>query len=114
MSIAGNSSSQSLRALRLRSDMWPPSGGFSRGNSLESNWSEVMSIPPKRRAVKTPRRYSSHLRQAQAAATRRQIVDAALSVFLEHGYAGATMQRIAAAAGVVVETIYRTFDGKAG
>ena len=41
-------------------------------------------------------------------------MDAALSVFLEHGYTGATMQKIAAAAGVVVETIYRTFDGKAG
>jgi len=40
-------------------------------------------------------------------------VDAALNAFLEDGYAGATMQRIAASAGVVVETIYRTFDGKA-
>lgn len=73
-----------------------------------------MSLPPKTRAVKTPRRYSSELRQAQAAATRRQIVDAALNVFLEHGYTGATMQRIATSAGVVVETIYRAFDGKAG
>jgi AcrR family transcriptional regulator len=65
------------------------------------------------RPVKSSRRYSSRIRQAQAAATRRQIVDAALNAFLEDGYAGATMQRIAAAAGVVVETIYRTFDGKA-
>ena len=73
-----------------------------------------MSLPPKRHTVKTPRRYSSELRQAQATATRRQIVDAALNAFLEHGYTGATMQRIAASAGVVVETIYRTFDGKAG
>ena len=40
-------------------------------------------------------------------------MDAALIAFLEDGYAGATMQRIAASAGVVVETIYRTFDGKA-
>lgn len=72
-----------------------------------------MSIPPKRSSVKSRRRYSSKLRQAQATATRRQIVDAALNAFLEHGYGGATMQRIAASAGVVVETIYRTFDGKA-
>jgi AcrR family transcriptional regulator len=54
----------------------------------------------------------SPLRQEQAAATRRKIVDAALSAFLEHGYSGATMQKIAASAGVVVETIYRAFDGK--
>jgi AcrR family transcriptional regulator len=48
------------------------------------------------------------------AATRQKIVDAALDAFLAHGYAGATMQKIAASAGVVVETIYRGFDGKAG
>jgi AcrR family transcriptional regulator len=71
-----------------------------------------MSIPPKSRAVKPARTYASPLRQEQAAATRRRIVDAALSTFLEHGYAGATMQKIAASAGVVVETIYRAFDGK--
>ena len=73
-----------------------------------------MSIPPNSRDVKPRRRYESELRKAQAAETRRAIVDAALTVFLEHGYAGATMQRIAQAAGVVVETIYRSFDGKAG
>jgi AcrR family transcriptional regulator len=73
-----------------------------------------MTIPPNSRNVKSPRRYDSQLRQAQAAATRRAIVDAALAAFLEHGYAGATMQKIAVSAGVVVETIYRAFDGKAG
>lgn len=72
-----------------------------------------MSVPPNPPRVKSSRRYSSRIREAQAAATRRQIVDAALNAFLEDGYAGATMQRIAASAGVVVETIYRTFDGKA-
>jgi AcrR family transcriptional regulator len=73
-----------------------------------------MSIPPKSRPVKPSRSYASPLRQEQAAATKRKIVDAALSAFLEHGYAGATMQKIAASAGVVVETIYRGFDGKPG
>jgi AcrR family transcriptional regulator len=72
-----------------------------------------MSVPPKSRAVKSSRRYSSQLRQAQAAETRKKIVDAALAAFLEDGYAGATMQKIAASADVVVETIYRAFDGKA-
>lgn len=73
-----------------------------------------MTIPPKSRDVKPSRRYDSELRKSQAAATRQVIVDAALAVFLEHGYAGATMQKIAESAGVVVETIYRAFDGKAG
>lgn len=71
-----------------------------------------MSIPPKSAGVKSSRRYASQLRQEQAAATRRKIIDAALEAFLEHGYAGTTMQTIAASAGVVVETIYRGFNGK--
>ncbi|HEV3473526.1 MAG TPA: TetR/AcrR family transcriptional regulator [Actinomycetota bacterium] len=73
-----------------------------------------MNIPSKAERVKPPRRYTSTLRQSQAAATRRAIVDAALTVFLEHGYVGATMNQIARSAGVVVETIYRSFDGKPG
>ncbi len=73
-----------------------------------------MSVPPKVGHVKPRRRYNSELRQEQAAATRRAIVEAALTTFLEEGYAGTTMQKIAASAGVVVETIYRSFDGKAG
>lgn len=73
-----------------------------------------MTVPPKHSSVKPRRRYRSHLREAQAAATRRAIVEAALEAFLEHGYAGTTMQKIARSAGVVVETIYRAFDGKPG
>jgi AcrR family transcriptional regulator len=73
-----------------------------------------MTLPPKPNHVKPRRRYRSELRRAHAAATRRSIVDAALAAFLQHGYAGATMQKIADSAGVVVETIYRAFDGKAG
>jgi AcrR family transcriptional regulator len=64
--------------------------------------------------VKPRRRYDSSRRQEQAAQTRRDIVAAAHQVFLDHGYAGATLAGIAQAAGVVVETIYRGFDGKAG
>lgn len=73
-----------------------------------------MTIPSKSPPVKSHRRYRSQLREAQAAATRRAIVEAALEAFLDHGYARATMQKIAQSAGVVVETIYRAFDGKPG
>jgi AcrR family transcriptional regulator len=81
---------------------------------MEQTLIRVMTIPSNSRDVKPRRRYASELRRAQAAQTRRAIVDAALVAFLEHGYAGTTMQKIAESAGVVVETIYRTFGGKAG
>lgn len=62
--------------------------------------------------VKTPRRYQSPHRREQAARTRRKIVRAAQRLFLRHGYAGATMAAVAAEAGVVVETVYRSFGSK--
>jgi len=63
--------------------------------------------------VKPRRPYDSRRRQAQAAQTRQDILAAAHQVFLERGYAAATLASIAQAAGVVVETIYRGFGGKA-
>lgn len=65
-------------------------------------------------AVKTPRRYDSRRRQAQAAQTRADILEAAGRLFREHGYAATSMPSIAAEADVVVETIYRGFGSKAG
>jgi AcrR family transcriptional regulator len=50
----------------------------------------------------------------QAGRTRARILEAAQRVFLERGYAGATIPRIAAEAEVAVETIYRTAPGKPG
>jgi AcrR family transcriptional regulator len=63
--------------------------------------------------VKPRRRYNSTRRQAQAAQTRQDILDAAHQLFLERGYAGATLAAIAQTAGVVVETIYRAYGSKA-
>jgi AcrR family transcriptional regulator len=65
------------------------------------------------RAVKASRRYESPHRREQAQQTRRDIVAAANRLFLERGFAATTMAAIAAEAGVVVETVYRAFDGKA-
>ena len=39
---------------------------------------------------------------------------AAARVFLEHGYAGATIPAIAAEAGVALQTVYRAAPSKAG
>ncbi len=60
------------------------------------------------------RRYDAPKRREQAAHTRVKIIEAASRVFLELGYARATIPRIAAEAGVAVETVYRSASGKAG
>jgi AcrR family transcriptional regulator len=65
------------------------------------------------RVVKPSRRYKSPHRREQAAQTRRAIVAAARRLFLVRGSTASTMAAIAAEAGVVVETVYRAFDGKA-
>lgn len=58
------------------------------------------------------RSYSSARRDAQAAATRRSILDAAHRLFVAHGYAATTMQTIASEAGVAVQTVYAAFGSK--
>lgn len=64
--------------------------------------------------VKPRRRYESPRRQQQAAQTRADILAAAGTLFRDRGYAGTSMQEIATEAGVVVETIYRSFGSKGG
>lgn len=58
------------------------------------------------------RPYSSATRETAALATREAIIEAARRVFLERGYAGATMPAIADAAGVALDTIYVTVGTK--
>lgn len=65
--------------------------------------------------VKLPRRkYHSPLRADQARATRRRVLDAALGLFVERGYAGTTIAAVAQEAGVSAETVYGAFGGKRG
>jgi len=66
------------------------------------------------RPVKPRRRYDSSRRRAQAAQTRLDIATAARGVFEEQGYTAAGIAKIAEAAGVVVETVYRAFGSKSG
>ena len=58
------------------------------------------------------RTYHSPLRRAQAEATRARILDAALELFAEQGYAATSVSVIAARAGVAPETIYSSFGTK--
>jgi AcrR family transcriptional regulator len=64
--------------------------------------------------VKGKRRYESPRRRAQAAETRRHILEAAQGLFEQHGYATTTMSAIAAEAGVALKTVYVAFETKSG
>jgi AcrR family transcriptional regulator len=64
-------------------------------------------------SVKT-RRYDSPRRREQAAATRREILEAAQRLFEEQGYAATTMAAIAGEAGVALKTVYVAFETKSG
>jgi AcrR family transcriptional regulator len=64
--------------------------------------------------VKNTRRYDSPRRREQAAATRRDILEAAQRLFERQGYAGTTMAAIAAEAGVALKTVYVAFETKSG
>ena len=59
------------------------------------------------------RTYRSPRREQAAADTRAAILDAAESLFVEHGYAGTTVNQVAAASSVAPNTVYATFGGKA-
>jgi len=65
-------------------------------------------------AVKPRRRYHSPRRLEQAAATRRQILEAAERLFEDQGYGPTTMAAIAREAGVAVKTVYLAFETKSG
>jgi AcrR family transcriptional regulator len=60
-----------------------------------------------------PRRpYRSTRRAEQAAATRRDVIAAAVESFAARGFAATTLQSVADRAGVAVETVYATFKTK--
>src|SRR3954453_2358822 len=65
-------------------------------------------------AVNSKRTYNSPRRREQAAATRRQILDAARRLFESQGYAATTMAAIATEAGVALKTVYLAFETKSG
>lgn len=64
--------------------------------------------------VKARRRYTSHRRQESARRNRQAVLDVAERLFLQEGYAGATVASIAAAADVSPELIYKAHGGKSG
>ena len=65
-------------------------------------------------APKSKRSYDSPWRREQAAATRRDILEAAQGLFERQGYAATTMAAVAADAGVALKTVYAAFETKSG
>jgi AcrR family transcriptional regulator len=57
-------------------------------------------------------RYRETERQEILAQTRRRLLDAAVSEIARHGYEGANVERIAAAAGLAKGTLYNHFPSK--
>jgi len=64
--------------------------------------------------VRTKRRYDSSRRHAQAAATRRDILDAAETLFVRDGYGATPVSAIAREARVALKTVYVAFETKSG
>ena len=62
--------------------------------------------------MSTSRRYVSPVRAQQADATRRAILDAAVRLFVEPGYAATSVAAVARAAGVSTQTVYNGFATK--
>jgi len=58
------------------------------------------------------RAYISAQREAQAMATQRSILDAALRLFSASSYTATTIQAVADEAGVAVQTVYAVFGNK--
>jgi AcrR family transcriptional regulator len=65
-------------------------------------------------SVKPRRVYNAALRQEQAGATRRRILEAARRLFVARGYRTVTMDEIAREAGVAYQTVYAVFGTKLG
>ena len=62
----------------------------------------------------TTRPYRSDLRTQQAELTRSAIAEAARAAFLEHGWSGTSIRKVAEAAGVSEATVYAVYGSKAG
>ncbi len=64
--------------------------------------------------VKPSRSYNASRRREQARQSRIRVIETAERMFLGDGYSSTTVQAIATAAGVSVDTIFKSFGGKPG
>jgi len=64
--------------------------------------------------LENKRAYRSPRRTAQAQETRRLILDGARALFTTRGFAGTTIEAVAAEAGVAPQTVYAAYKNKRG
>jgi AcrR family transcriptional regulator len=64
--------------------------------------------------VKTRRPYAGAARQARTRRTRAAVIEAALSLFVERGYAATTIEAISDRSDTPQPTVYRLFSSKLG
>ena len=76
---------------------------------------DVMKVQraPAPRRVRAPRRTRGRPNQRDATALENRLLELGLKEFLEHGYGGASLNRIIAAAGVSKSTLYARCASKA-
>ncbi|HWD66193.1 MAG TPA: TetR/AcrR family transcriptional regulator [Solirubrobacteraceae bacterium] len=73
-----------------------------------------MTMDPGYGKVKAKRSYDASRRRARAERNHARIVESAERLFRRNGYAATTIAAIAGDSGVSVDTIYKSFGGKAG
>ncbi|WP_208446915.1 TetR/AcrR family transcriptional regulator [Burkholderia gladioli] len=78
-----------------------------------ANTGKSAAIATKGARAKTTSASEPGVQAASSAPTKRnQILDAATRVFLQHGFEGTSMDRVAAESGAARRTLYNQFDGK--
>ncbi len=73
-----------------------------------------MSLEPAPPEVKGSRPYDGSGRRERARRTHDAVLERARARFLEHGYAGTTIESVAGDVGISTATIYKTYGGKPG
>lgn len=73
----------------------------------------TMSEPVSQAGLRVGRRSQGRPSAAEAAALPQQVLEAALRVFSEHGYARASMDAVARTAGISRKTLYARYANKA-
>ena len=65
-------------------------------------------------STRAGRRYDSPVRRTKAQETERRIIDAAATLFVDHGYVATSLAAVADRAEVDPRTVYKVFGGKVG
>src|SRR5215813_12497111 len=72
----------------------------------------LLSMSARKAAASTGQSRQKRVGEALRQDTRSRILEAAAQEFATHGYAGSTVTRLAAAAGVSVQTLYLAWGSK--